>query len=262
MKKVGIIVPTLGKREKYLLECLESIRGAGEVHLQLVVPRSRLSTVAPSVLSQTDQIVEDPGLGLPAAINHGVASLPDEITYFNWLGDDDLLKKNTIALVEQELEANPRIHYAYGGCAYIDSRGKQFGVNNSGSWARKILRFGPDLVPQPGALIRRDSFVKVGGLTESLRAAFDFDLFLKLEKIGGGVFVGFTVGFFRWHKDSISVSQRRDSVLEASYVRRRHLPKLLNYFSWIWEGPLMAATFLAGNLVSFRLYLTNIRTDA
>jgi GT2 family glycosyltransferase len=261
MKKVGIIIPTLGERQEYLLECINSIRRAGEVHLQLVVPKNKLNKLSESLINKLDQVVEDPGEGLPAAINKGVEALPNEIIYFNWLGDDDLLEQNTVSLVQLALDENPSRHYAYGGCRYIDSHGQQVGINKSGNWARRILAFGPDLVPQPGALIRRGSFHEIGGLDESLRAAFDFDLFLRLEKLGGGIFLKIVLGSFRWHKDSISVQQRRKSVLEASEVRRKHLPMYLNYLSWLWEGPVALATFLAGYLVSFKLYLATIRTN-
>lgn len=260
MKRVGIIIPTLGERQEYLLECINSIRRAGEVYLQLVIPKNKLGKLPESLLNEINQIIEDPGKGLPAAINFGVASLPKGITYFNWLGDDDSLEDDSVSRVKQALDENPSLHYAFGGCKYIDSHGRQVGINKSGNWARKILAFGPDLVPQPGALIRRESFQKIGGLDTSLRAAFDFDLFLRLEKLGGGVFVRSVVGSFRWHKDSISVQQRRKSVAEASFVRRRYLPKSLNYVSWIWEGPVALATLIAGSLVSFKLCLVSIRS--
>jgi 2-phospho-L-lactate guanylyltransferase (CobY/MobA/RfbA family) len=44
-----------------------------------------------------DQFVVDPGSGLPEAINKGLAELPLEIEYINWLGDDDLLKPESIS---------------------------------------------------------------------------------------------------------------------------------------------------------------------
>lgn len=38
IQRVGIVVPTLGERPEYLLECLQSIRKAGRAHVLLVAP--------------------------------------------------------------------------------------------------------------------------------------------------------------------------------------------------------------------------------
>ncbi|MFM1787176.1 MAG: hypothetical protein RL228_1126, partial [Actinomycetota bacterium] len=49
------------------------------------------------------------------------------------------------------------------------------------------------------------------------------------------------------------VSRRRESVNEASAVRKAHLPKFLKPVSEIWEWPVRQATYVAGVRVSKRL---------
>jgi GT2 family glycosyltransferase len=116
-----------------------------------------------------------------------------------------------------------------------------------------LLSFGPQLIPQPGALYRRDAFEKVGGLSDKYGWAFDFELFLSLSKIGKAVYLPKVLAQFRWHPGSLSVSRRRESVNEASAVRKSHLPKSLRAFSEIWEWPVRQATYLAGIRVSKKL---------
>jgi hypothetical protein len=114
------------------------------------------------------------------------------------------------------------------------------------------MRFGPDLIPQPGALFRRSSFKEVGGLSTDFSWAFDFDLFIKLSKIGKIKYINETLSKFRWHEGSLSVSGRTNSVLEASKVRVSHLPKSMRFASVIWEYPVRVSTVLAANLVTRR----------
>jgi GT2 family glycosyltransferase len=121
--------------------------------------------------------------------------------------------------------------------------------NSSGRWASPLLHIGPDLVPQPGSLIRRSAWQAVGGVRTDLGWAFDFDLFLKLSKVGTLRFIPVVLAAFRWHADSLSVGQRRDSVREASQVRRDHLPPWIRPISGIWERPVRWATFRASALV-------------
>jgi GT2 family glycosyltransferase len=247
--KVGIIVPTLGERPAYLNQCLRSIRAAGEAFVVLVAPAAFDSSSLKSS-GLVDLFVEDPKAGLPQAINAGIKALPANIELINWLGDDDLLTPDSLVKTSQAIEADSNIHFVFGSCHYIDPEGNMIWANRSGQWAVPLLRFGPDLIPQPGALFRRSSFEKVGGLESKFGWAFDFDLFIKLSKLGKGKFLKQTLASFRWHPESLSVEFRKKSVAEASAVRLSHLPKALKPIAFIWEWPVRQATLLAGGRVT------------
>lgn len=250
-ERVGIVVPTLGKRPSYLMECLESIRRAGQAHICIVAPSSFDGGLIFSS-GLADQLVVDPGTGLSNAINKGISELPENVVYVNWLGDDDQLTDNTITAAVSVLDAEPKIVLVYGSCDYLDPEGRLIWTNKSGQWAAPLLHFGPDLVPQPGALYRRSTFEKVGGLSDAYDWAFDFDLLLKLKKVGKLKFLNATLSKFRWHPESLSVGGRIKSVKEASEVRVSHLPGFLKPVSGLWEYAVMRATLLAGKRVSAR----------
>ena len=243
--RVGIVVPTLGKRPSYLKQSLESIQAAGTAHVCLVAPKE----FDPKELIDgglIHQYLVDPGAGLAAAINLGFSKLPKEIKYINWLGDDDFLASNSIKAAAESLEANPTTVLVYGSCEYVNPSGEIVWENKSGQWASQILSFGPDLIPQPGALFRRVAFEEVGQLNNSYKWAFDFDLLLRLKKIGKLRFINKTLASFRWHPESLSVEYRQESVTEASKVRVSHLPRALRIISFLWEYPVRKATLLAG----------------
>jgi GT2 family glycosyltransferase len=201
-------------------------------------------------LGLIDQFVIDPKSGLPAAINLGISQLPDHVEFTNWLGDDDVLAPNSLRKTSIVLESNPDIVLVFGSCDYIDPTGKVLWNNRSGQWAVPLLRFGPDLIPQPGALFRRQSFDAVGGLSSDFDWAFDFDLFIRLSKAGSVRFIPETLASFRWHPESLSVEFRAKSVQEASRVRVSHLPVSLRWLCAIWEYPVKQATLIAGSRVN------------
>ena len=247
--KVGIVVPTLGERPDYLQQCLSSIRAAGEAFIVLVAPATiDSSSIKSSEL--VDLFVEDPKSGLPQAINAGFRAMPSNIELINWLGDDDLLATGSLLKTSQALEADESLSFVFGSCDYVDPYGNVIWTNKSGQWAVPLLRFGPDLIPQPGALFRRSSFEKIGGLDSKFGWAFDFDLFIKLSKLGKGKFLNQTLASFRWHPESLSVEFRRKSVAEASAVRLAHLPRALKPIAFTWEWPVRQATLLAGGRVT------------
>jgi GT2 family glycosyltransferase len=245
------VVPTLGQRSDYLEECLSSIRSAGNAHIVLVAPFSFDSEHLRSK-GLIDSQAADNGTGLPGAINEGIESLPSFVEYINWLGDDDLLTPDSLLITEQFLDSSPDSVMAFGACDYIDSQGDVVWKNKSGQWAVPLLRFGPDLIPQPGALFRRAAFESVGGLRKDLGWAFDFDLFIRLSKVGKIRYIARTLAQFRWHPESLSVEHRKKSVTEANHVRVSHLPAVLRPISFLWEYPVQQATLVAGNSLTKR----------
>lgn len=249
--RVGIVVPTLGTRPTYLIDCLNSIRSAGDAHIVLVAPK----TLDPKSFLEKgliDDFVVDPNNGLAAAINSGFEKMPPFVEFMNWLGDDDLLHSEAISKTAKALENNPNASLVFGQCDYIDSEGGFIWTNKSGTWAGPLLRFGPDLIPQPGALFRRSSFYLAGALDTQLSWAFDFDLFIKLSKLGSLIYLKTRLAKFRWHPESLSVGQRSQSVSEASKVRISHLPKSLKKVSILWETLVKATTLLAGDSLGKR----------
>ena len=248
-EKVGIVVPTIGQRPEYLPLALKSIREAGNAYILLV---GNKGFDASSFLAEglIDQYLDEQDPGLAAKINFGFRALPADIRYINWLGDDDLLTKDSLHIALERITREDSPVLVYGGCQYIDPEGKPLFTNKSGSWAVPLLRFGPQLIPQPGALYSREAFEKVGGLSQDFGWAFDFELFLSLSKIGKVVYVPKVLAKFRWHPGSLSVSRRAASVKEASQVRVSHLPKILRPVSFLWEYPVRVATYMAGMRVS------------
>lgn len=248
-QRVGIVVPTLGTRPDFLKQCLQSIKQAGDGHVCLVAPKD---FVHGPLIDEglIDQFVIDPGSGLPNAINAGFSELPFEIEYINWLGDDDLLSTGSLLKTAAVLDSEPKAVLVFGSCDYVDPNGRTIWTNKSGQWASTLLRVGPNLVPQPGALFRRSAFSRIGGLRAEFKWAFDFELLLNLKRVGKLKFLNQTLSSFRWHPESLTVEFRNKSVEEASRVRILHLPRILRPISWLWEYPVKKATFLAGLRVS------------
>jgi len=249
--RVGIVVPTLGTRPEFLKECISSIRLASSepVHICLVAPKIVLVDQV-DVLTQGDTFIQDPSRGLATAINEGLQSFPSNIEFINWLGDDDLLKPEAIDVAREVLVEATDAPFVFGRCEYIDESGRLLFTNRAGAWAVPLMRFGPQLVPQPGALIRRSSLEKAGYLDPQRNWAFDLDLFLRLSRLGRPRAVPRTLAAFRWHNDSLSVGSRLGSVNEASDVRREHLHRALKPFSFLWEPLMRLAILKIGGLVS------------
>jgi hypothetical protein len=247
----AVVVPTLGLRPTLLVQALRSIRDAGTSSILIVGP-AEFDASGLIADGLADAKLDEVGTTLAGAIHQGFQALPPEVRFISWLGDDDLLKPDALTATSDFLLAHPKSSAVYGACDYIDENGKLIWRNRSGPWAAPLLRIGPDLIPQPGSLFRREAYDSTQGLRTDLGWAFDLDIFLQLSRVGRLSYIPRTLAAFRWHADSLSVGQRDRSVSEASAVRREFLRPWLRPISVVWEMPVRWATNRAGDFVGGR----------
>ena len=250
-KDVAIVVPTLGIRTDYLRQSLTSLRNSGAGMLCIIAPpHLNLDDFVSENLF--DLRIDDDGDGLANAINKAFSLLPRDVEFMSWLGDDDLIEVNALSIARERMISDSEVVAVVGICDYIGPSGEKILTNKAGSLGIKILSWGPDLIPQPGSLLRRSAFDEMGGLDPKFRMAFDLDMFLRLQKLGRIEFLNQKVASFRWHPTSLSVDQRRFAVLEASAIRRNNHSKLVSYVSLLWEPLIIAITLGLGTVVNFR----------
>jgi GT2 family glycosyltransferase len=252
MPSVGVVVPTIGERPQYLDSTLKSIRKAGDSYIVLV-GRKGFDATSYQKVGLVDLYIDELETSVPNKINQGFRALPENIEYITWIGDDDLLAPGSLSVAVSLLDKPDKPVLVFGHCQYIDSEGNDVLVKRSGSWAVPLLRFGPQLIPQPSAVFRRDAFERVGELSDTFEFAFDFDLFLKLTKVGKADFIDQILSSHRWHATSLTYSRRWDSVREASAVRVSNLPQATRVFSPLWEIPVLLITYLVGSFLSSSL---------
>jgi glycosyltransferase involved in cell wall biosynthesis len=252
MAEVGAVlavVPTLGERVDTLGPALASICSQQGVTTTLVVVVPPEATDARRIATEHGAvIVDDPRRGLSAAVNAGIAAAGNE-AYFSWIGDDDELHTDGLRTLVDMLEGDTGAVVAFGACDYMDDTGQVFAVSRAGRWARRMLAWGPDLIPQPASLTRLTAIRAVGPYDETLRFVMDLDMFLRLRRLGRFVSTQQRVAKYRWHPDALTVANRDVSITEGDSVRRRHLPAPVRPLAVLWERPVR----LAINVVSDQL---------
>jgi hypothetical protein len=136
------------------------------------------------------------------------------------LHQDDLWLPNRCAELRKWLSSRPDGAMHFHPCYFIDEIGKRLGL-----W-RCPLPPGDSPVPTqllyerllvqnfvgiPTPAIRREAYLAVGGLDESLWYTADWDLYLKLASIGNVYYHADPLACFRIHKNSLTVMGSRDT---------------------------------------------------
>lgn len=226
---VSIVMPTLNQRA-FIEEAVRSVfaqPGVDELVAQdggstdgTLQALERLAAELPGRLRWA--LAADSG---PAqAVNRAVALARGDV--IGWLNSDDLYTSGAVPRAMAALRALADGVMVYGEGEHIDAGGT-------------LLERYPTLLPstpladfaqgcficQPTAFFRRDAFIALGGLDESLRTAFDFDLWLRMFKAYPGriAFVPQVQAQSRLHPGSITLRQRELVALEGMAVLHRHL---------------------------------------
>lgn len=218
-----MVVPTLGRRMEHLEQCLESITSQGVPGLDLVLVAPASPEVDALARTYGGRVVADPRRGLSGALNAGFDAAVPGTSYVGWLGDDDLLSPGSLAATTTALDADPRASMVYGWCDYVDGSGAMLFSSRAGRLAARCITFAPNLVPQPGSLMRLADVRAVGGVDEDLTLSMDLDLFLRLRRRGRLIALPRTLASFRWHADSATVLSEAGSAEEADQVRMRYM---------------------------------------
>ena len=246
-RRVLVVLPTLGDRLSLLEESLSSVKNQGTIARCVVVSPDN-AAVKKLCTKYGAEWVSDPAGGIAAAVNRGVGQRKDE-EFYAWMGDDDLFRPGALQELVRLLDENHDAVLASGACDYILDSGKVLATNSAGWWGRFLLPWGPDLIPHPGTLVRMQDLVAIGGFDAALRFTLDLDAFLRLRTRGRFVFTSRIVSAFRWHPDSLTVSDRAGSSKEAMAVKVRHLHPLLRPFHWLWNYPVWWASTVAAALL-------------
>ena len=250
--EIFVVLPSLGDRLDSLGRALDSATTEAGVAVRVVAVIPTTSTKAIELArSKGVEVVEDPGRGMSAAINAGIAARKNEEKYI-WLGDDDAYQPGGLRKLSVLLDDHPGAVVAYGACDYVDDEGSVLWTSRAGGLASAVIGIGPNLIPHPAALMRLDAIEQVGGYDEQLHLVMDLDLLLRLKKTGRFVWTPSVVSEFGWHPGSLTVQDRKASAAEARMVKRRNLGPIARIVEPLWEYPVNWASHIAARRLNRR----------
>lgn len=217
---VSVVIPTRNRAE-LLREALDSVfrqDGIGtQFDMDVIVVDDVSTDATPDVVAGYSKVRY---LRLP--VNHGSAGARNAGIklstgcYVAFIDDDDLWLPNKLALQVPALEAHPEMGMAYSQFI-ISSEGRKYvhpdSAAPSGSIFQRLLFI--NLCGIPAVLIRREALDKVGGFNTALRAAEDYDLWLRLAFQFPVLFVLGIVAIYRRSSASRSIT----TLLNGTYAK-------------------------------------------
>ena len=205
--------------------------------------QATLINLAPKVglsyISQKDS-------GPANALNTGFKIILDNSSsdIIGWVNSDDFYHPLAIDRAVAAFKKDPKLKIVYGLGRHIDVAGKDLGAYPTLPPSTSIKSFSSgSFICQPAVFFRREVFAEVGLLDESLKTAFDLDLWLRIFKRYRKSQIGFinkVQAYSRLHDQCITKRMRQTVALESMQVIARHLGSapghwILTYFDEMCE---------------------------
>lgn len=164
-------------------------------------------------------VLSDKRNGISNAMNVGLrAATGDVVAHLH--SDDFYLESTVLSRVAKALESD-HAGWCFGRIERL--------INNqlvaesytppSYSW-RSLIR--GNYIPHPATFVRRAWMMQLGGFDVRLKYAMDYDMWLRLAKLGPATELGVPVAAFREHGGSLSTANRLAAMTEDHQVRLRH----------------------------------------
>ena len=155
-------------------------------------------------------VVSEKDHGPADALNKGFRMATGDL--IGWLNSDDVYRPGALAQAAAVARAHPQAGFFFGKCRIVDEAGREirgfptFVKNACFPFSSRFLIQSINYVSQPASWFRRSALEAAGGaMRTDLKAAFDYDLTLRLWRQGGGVRIpGEPLADFQWHPGSIS----------------------------------------------------------
>lgn len=179
--RIRVVTPTLGE-SPWLPETVAAVAALPIAceHVLVAPPAVavRLQREFPGVA-----VVSEPGGGMYAAINAGLAAAGSDWEAFTYINDDDLLLAGftTVAAEVAAREGQPVM--AYGAVRLIDVRGRRRGripVSPQPALNRDLYAQRLEPVYQHGTLVSRSAWERVGGFDPAFRYCGDSEFLARL----------------------------------------------------------------------------------
>lgn len=224
--KISIITPSYNQGQ-FIEETIQSVLGQTYDNIEYIIIDAVSTDNTLGIIKKYDKDprlkwISEKDTGQTNAMNKGFSMASGDI--LAWLNSDDIYdNEKVLESIANEFMNDQDLSLLYGKCYYINEMGIIVGEFESKEFNfERLLNYDCGIIPQPSCFFTKKAFNQVLKLDESLYYAMDYDLWIKLGRIGFAKYTPFPVSRFRRHKQSKTVSSVYRSRFEAWYVSRKN----------------------------------------
>lgn len=228
--RLSFVIPTRNQG-RFLAQCIDGCLAQGIADSEIVVVDGASTDHTREVLASYGERVRwisERDRGQSDALNKAVRMATGEL--IAWINSDDYYADDrSIGRLLAEFERDPRVDIAYGDGLRVDEQGGPIGPfkgRRIESVAQIVIHPG-SFVLQPSLVFRRQLFLDVGGVDETLHLTMDYELWIRLFGAARATrYVPHVIACARYHQDAKSIAAMGRQIREAWGVKRENARKL------------------------------------
>jgi glycosyltransferase involved in cell wall biosynthesis len=199
--------------------------------------------------------ISEPDQGQADAINKGFTHAQGEI--FAWLNSDDTYLPGAVSEAVRFLQGHPDSPMIYGDANLINENGDILGRFPARQTDYRQMLRGSVHIPQQSTFYRAMLWQEVGGLDTSFYFAMDYDLWVRLAKVGPLLYTKRLWANFRLHHHGKSIADDDRCYPEMLRVYHREKGRRASWLALRWMVRRATYAWLPLNL---RLWLRRTMT--
>jgi glycosyltransferase involved in cell wall biosynthesis len=228
---VSIVIPVYN-HAKYLSEAIDSILSQDYSNIELIVLNDGSTDNTVQVLEKyKGQFYSEShqNMGQANTLNKGWRMAKGDM--LGYLSADDVLFPSAISECVDCLQNNYQAVLTYPDFQLIDSESRVIRRVIAPEYSYKEMVTNFNCAPGPGAIFRRDAYIKAGEWNPELRHSPDYEYWLRLGLYGSFEHLKKTLAAFRVHDDSqsfapTSINRAEEAIrIIENYYRLPNLPK-------------------------------------
>jgi glycosyltransferase involved in cell wall biosynthesis len=227
---VSVVMPSLNQA-RFIERAVRSVLTQRDSSVEIVIMDGGSTDGTQSLLDRLAQEtgerlrwVSEADRGPAHAVNKAMAMAQGSV--IGWLNADDVYTPNAIERAVQTLEKNPHWMMVYGRAQHIDESDRVIGSYPTHRPDVPMQRLADGcFICQPTVFLRKTAIMELGQLDENLKAAFDFEWWLRLfARFPGRIgFVDAVQAQSRLHEACITLDQRETVFRESMQLISRYL---------------------------------------
>jgi len=220
LPKITVVTPSYNQGA-FLEQTILSVLGQVYDNLEYIVIDGGSTDCSPEIIqryaSRLAYWVSEKDRGQSDALNKGLSRATGDILC--WLNSDDFLLPG--ALHEVARQFREPVDLIYGNCLSFSDKGTRSIVNRPPEHDRNLLSL-VDYIVQPSSFWRRSLWAKTGLLNEELHYAFDWEWYLRADRLGVVRKADFIFSAYRFHDAHKSSHGGQKRAQEIVAVAKSH----------------------------------------